>query len=973
VTWNGGGADNNVSTGANWSGGGAPNAGSDVVINTTGRAIVWDSSAPTLVNSILIDTGFTGTVTLTGALATTGSLTINAATLKTAFGGVGALSVGTNLVIGSAGNVTVQPPGQAVNVVGSVSIASGGVLQAQSNAFLASGFETPDEGSGNFGSFQYGPIAGSPWNFDTSTGISGNGSGFSSGNPNAPEGGQVGLIQMTGTFSQTVNLSAGTYHISLQSAQRSNYQASFQVFDIRVDGTSVGTFQPVGINYETDVTSKFTVTAGSHTVSFVGLNPNTGDNTVFVDDVKFYGSSGYGSIQLTAGGSVTVDGTISANGVAGIVGGGGAAGSITIIAPAVTGSGAINANGGDGDAVEGGGAGGQIAIHPPAAVSPNPLTFNYAFGGKLGVAPGANGTQTGSIYIPPTISSAVNQSFKYADPTTPGALITITNRSVVTSGAVITAGNDIRIKIPSTFAMSWDTAVTTATLGGSAAGKVSTTVSYAGLNQTLILDVTTDFAPGDTLTVSGLSFKNFGGGSAPNPDNLELEILNNGATQAEDDKTVTIAKAILTVTANNASMVYGAALPAFSVGFSGFLNGDTASVVTGAPAFSTPATPASGVGTYPIIPALGTLSSTNYTFVFVNGTLTVTPATLVVTATSFSNPFGTAIPPLPYTFSGFHNSDTAAVVSGAPAITTTATSLSPEGPYPITVALGTLSAANYVFTFVNGTLTIVPVPPQFGAITLTPAPALVNQQVIGATSVAVPRTLGGVVWDFGDGTTASGLNVQHAWSQAGVYVVTITATGLDGATTVDHVSIFISLTAGGQSGDSSGGGIVIGSGNGAGALPPGGKSKLGKAKAKIDFGNPQRTIVSGSVGLINFPSSLKQSDLTSTAGNLTLGTGTLAQTYIFYLNASGKGSATALPKIGVSVKKKAMYFVSTDRSNLTDLLQSLGATWNIGAKSGPTLPLTIPATLQIGNKVYLAMTFRLTYRQAKNTGKADSK
>ena len=54
-------------------------------------------------------------------------------------------------------------------------------------------------------------------------------------------------------------------------------------------------------------------------------------------------------------------------------------------------------------------------------------------------------------------------------------------------------------------------------------------------------------------------------------------------------------------------------------------------------------------------------------------------------------------------------------------------------------------------------------------------------------------------------------------------------------------------------------------------------------------------------------------------------------------------------------------------------VQSLGATWNIGAKSGPTLPLTIPATLQIGNKVYLAMTFRLTYRQAKNTGKADSK
>ncbi len=48
------------------------------------------------------------------------------------------------------------------------------------------------------------------------------------------------------------------------------------------------------------------------------------------------------------------------------------------------------------------------------------------------------------------------------------------------------------------------------------------------------------------------------------------------------------------------------------------------------------------------------------------------------------------------------------VVTGSPALTTTATSSSPAGAYPITATVGTLAAVNYSFTFGTGTLTITP-------------------------------------------------------------------------------------------------------------------------------------------------------------------------------------------------------------------------------------------------------------------------
>jgi probable HAF family extracellular repeat protein len=89
-----------------------------------------------------------------------------------------------------------------------------------------------------------------------------------------------------------------------------------------------------------------------------------------------------------------------------------------------------------------------------------------------------------------------------------------------------------------------------------------------------------------------------------------------------------------------------------------------------------------------------------------SGTLTVNKTTLTITADNKVKLVGDANPPLTFTPSGFVNGDTSSVLSGAPSLSTTATQSSPVGNYPITITQGTLAAADYTFSFVNGTLTI---------------------------------------------------------------------------------------------------------------------------------------------------------------------------------------------------------------------------------------------------------------------------
>jgi RHS repeat-associated protein len=168
----------------------------------------------------------------------------------------------------------------------------------------------------------------------------------------------------------------------------------------------------------------------------------------------------------------------------------------------------------------------------------------------------------------------------------------------------------------------------------------------------------------------------------------------------------TVDKAHLTVTADARSMIYGGAVPALTYTITGFVNGDTAGVLSGAPRLTTTATAASGVGSYAITVAPGSLAAANYDFpTLVAGTLRVTPAPLRIQANDLVRVMGQSDPPLTASYFGFVNGDGPSSLAAPAVLTTPATIDSPAGVYPITV--GGATSANYAITFVAGTLTVI--------------------------------------------------------------------------------------------------------------------------------------------------------------------------------------------------------------------------------------------------------------------------
>ena len=106
---------------------------------------------------------------------------------------------------------------------------------------------------------------------------------------------------------------------------------------------------------------------------------------------------------------------------------------------------------------------------------------------------------------------------------------------------------------------------------------------------------------------------------------------------------------------------------------------------------------------------LSTTANYSLSYVGASGGFSVSKSHLTVTATSVTRPYGAGNPAFSYKVSGFANTETTSVVSGSASCITTATTKSAVGTYPITCTTGSLSAANYTFTFVKGTLTVTPV------------------------------------------------------------------------------------------------------------------------------------------------------------------------------------------------------------------------------------------------------------------------
>ncbi|MDR3618225.1 MAG: RHS repeat-associated core domain-containing protein [Paludisphaera borealis] len=151
-----------------------------------------------------------------------------------------------------------------------------------------SGFEDGTIAGTGLGAYVYGGvsgvIAGSAWTFDSKSGISANGTNFTNGNPNAPQGGKVAFVQKTGSISQSIaGWQAGTYTIFFQAAQRGNI-ASNQGVQVKVDGVVVATFTLVGTAYQSFAATFTISTAASHTIAFVGTSAV--DDAAFIDGVS---------------------------------------------------------------------------------------------------------------------------------------------------------------------------------------------------------------------------------------------------------------------------------------------------------------------------------------------------------------------------------------------------------------------------------------------------------------------------------------------------------------------------------------------------------------------------------------------------------------------------------------------------------------------------------------------------------------
>lgn len=266
-------------------------------------------------------------------------------------------------------------------------------------------------------------------------------------------------------------------------------------------------------------------------------------------------------------------------------------------------------------------------------------TFSVA-GGTYGTAQTVkiSDTTTGAtIYYTTNGMSPTTSSTKYTAAITVNSTETLEAIAVAngyTNSTVATATYTINIVTPST--------ISAVSGSGQSAAYGS---AFTSPLVVLVKDTNNNPVSGATVTFTGTGLK-FSSNTATTGMNGEASVtataIAAGSLTATANTTgvtgaamfaLTAAQAPLTVTAGNASVAYAQAIPVLTYTVTGFVNGDTASALTGAPSETTTATQGSTVGSYPITITQGSLTAANYTFTFVSGTLTITSLGTVTTPT----------------------------------------------------------------------------------------------------------------------------------------------------------------------------------------------------------------------------------------------------------------------------------------------------------------------------------------------------
>ncbi len=173
---------------------------------------------------------------------------------------------------------------------------------------------------------------------------------------------------------------------------------------------------------------------------------------------------------------------------------------------------------------------------------------------------------------------------------------------------------------------------------------------------------------------------------------------------------LTVNPAALTVTANNRTKTYGQGIAFSGTEFtsSGLLNSDTVSKVT-LTSFGAAATATVAGSPYTIAPTAATGTGLgNYTISYANGSMSVNPAVLTITANSRTKTYGQAVTfaGTEFTTSGLVNGDAVSSVTLASS-GVSATAAVAGSPYKI-VPSGAIGSGlpNYTIGYVSGNLTV---------------------------------------------------------------------------------------------------------------------------------------------------------------------------------------------------------------------------------------------------------------------------
>jgi hypothetical protein len=95
------------------------------------------------------------------------------------------------------------------------------------------------------------------------------------------------VLQNIASISQTFsNSSAASYTIGFDMALRPYYSTG-QVVSVSLDGHTLGTYDAVSTGWNSFTTSAISLAAGSHTLTFSGLNPqHASDTSAFIDNIS---------------------------------------------------------------------------------------------------------------------------------------------------------------------------------------------------------------------------------------------------------------------------------------------------------------------------------------------------------------------------------------------------------------------------------------------------------------------------------------------------------------------------------------------------------------------------------------------------------------------------------------------------------------------------------------------------------------